>query len=62
MAEDWNEVKKKLQGIAPEKISQMVRRCPQCNELSLVFDVKTKRLYCTKCGFEEHLTTGGIKE
>jgi len=62
MAEDWNEIKKKLQKLTPEKISSYVKRCPQCKELSLVYDIKTTRVYCNKCGFEEHLTTGGLKE
>jgi len=59
--EEWNEIKKKLQGMAPEDISGMVKRCPKCQELSLVYDVKTGRIYCNKCGFEEHLSMGGMK-
>lgn len=58
MADDWKE---KLQGMDPEKIASTVKRCPKCHELSLVYDVKTSRIYCNKCGFEEHLSMGGLK-
>ena len=38
-----------------EKIPAVIRRCPRCFSLSLEFDLKTGRIYCTKCGFEEHI-------
>ena len=38
-----------------EKIPAMIKRCPKCFSLSLEFDIKTGRIYCTKCGFEEHI-------
>ena len=36
-----------------EKIPAVVKRCPKCNSLSLEFDAKTGRIFCSKCGFEE---------
>ena len=59
MTNDWKE---KLQGMAPEKIASTVKMCPKCHELALVYDVKTSRIYCNKCGFEEHLSIGGMKQ
>jgi len=44
-----------------EKITPAVQRCPKCQEISLTYDVKTSRLYCTRCGFEQHLAIGGKK-
>ena len=38
-----------------EKESSIVKRCPKCLSLSLKFDEKTGRLYCTECGFEEYI-------
>ena len=38
-----------------EKIPAVIRRCPVCHALSLEYDPKTGRIYCTKCGFEEHM-------
>jgi len=54
--EDW---KKEIDGLIGkkefdiEKIPAVVKRCPKCSSLSLEFDVKTGRIYCSKCGFEE---------
>ena len=55
--EDWKkEVEGKLEkGFDKEKIPAVIKRCPKCFNLSLEFDVKTGRIYCTKCGFEEHM-------
>jgi len=36
-----------------EKIPSAVRRCPKCNNLTLVFDAKKGKIKCTSCGFEE---------
>ena len=41
--------------IEVEKIPALIKRCPKCNNLSLEYDPKTGRIYCTKCGFEEHI-------
>ena len=38
-----------------EKIPAVIKRCPKCFNLSLEFDVKNSRIYCTKCGFEEKI-------
>ena len=38
-----------------EKIPAIVKRCPKCHNLSLEYDPKTGRIYCTKCGFEENI-------
>lgn len=40
-----------------EKIPAIIKRCPKCLSLSLEFDPKTGRIYCTRCGFEEHIST-----
>ena len=52
--EEWKKEIEKYKGkFEIEKIPAIVKRCPKCNSLSLEFDVKTGRIYCTKCGFEE---------
>ena len=38
-----------------EKIPTVLKRCPKCQMLSLEFDPTTARIFCTRCGFEEHL-------
>lgn len=38
-----------------EKIPAIIKRCPKCQSLSLEYDPKTGRIYCTKCDFEEHI-------
>lgn len=54
--EDW---KKELSCVLDkkdfelEKIPVIIKRCPKCNSLSLEFNAKTGRIYCSKCGFEE---------
>ena len=35
-----------------EKIPAVIKRCPKCHNLSLEYDVKTGRIFCTRCGFE----------
>lgn len=53
--EDWKkEIEGKLKCFDKEKIPAVIKRCPQCGNLSLEFDSKTGRIYCTRCGFEEH--------
>lgn len=42
-------------GVEFEKIPQLVRRCPKCRSLALEFDTSSGRIYCTRCGFEEHI-------
>ena len=42
-----------------EKIPAVLKRCPKCYSLSLEYDPKTGRLYCTKCGFEVYLPKTG---
>jgi len=32
-----------------------VKRCPGCNNLSLSFDEKSKRIFCNKCAFQRFL-------
>lgn len=49
--EEWKKEIDKIVDI--EKIPAAVKRCPKCNSLSLEFDAKTGRIFCTKCGFEE---------
>ncbi len=38
-----------------EKMPQLVKRCPKCGNLALEFDTNSGRIYCTRCGFEEHV-------
>jgi len=38
-----------------EKVPVLVKRCPKCHSISLEFDAEKGRIYCTKCGFEEHI-------
>ena len=38
-----------------EDIPSVIKRCPKCNNLSLVYDPQTGKISCTKCGFEENL-------
>ncbi len=53
MHEEWKKnIEKKLNEVGLDKIPSVVKRCPKCNSLSLEFDEKTGRLFCTKCGFE----------
>ena len=44
----YEELKRKID-IKPAK------RCPQCKALALEYDMGARRIYCTKCGFEENL-------
>lgn len=37
------------------KLPAIIKRCPKCHNLTLEYDPKTGRIYCTKCGFEEHI-------
>ena len=55
--EKWKkEMEEKLEkGFDKEKIPAVVKRCPKCLDLSLEFDPKTGRIFCTKCGFEENI-------
>ena len=59
--EEWKKgMEKKLKKYTKEeeikeKIPAIIKRCPKCNNLSLEYDPKTGRIYCTKCGFEEHI-------
>ncbi len=52
---DIEDIKEKLQKkeIRIEHVPALIKRCPKCGNLSLEFDPKTGRIYCTKCGFEE---------
>ncbi len=38
-----------------EKIPAIIKRCPKCHKLTLEYDTKTGRIYCTSCGFEENI-------
>ncbi len=61
MYDEWKkEVEEKISKFTKdeklkEKIPAVIKRCPKCFNLSLEFDVKKGRIYCTKCGFEEHI-------
>lgn len=33
----------------------MMKRCPSCGELGLKINIKTGKIHCNKCGFEENL-------
>ena len=50
---EWKkDVEEELREVGLDKIPAIVKRCPKCNSLSLEFDQKTGRIFCTKCGFE----------
>ena len=50
------EMEKKLEhGFSKEKIPAIIRRCPKCHNLSLEYDIEKGRIFCTRCGFEEHI-------
>ena len=54
--EEWKkEMTDKLKNIEFEKLPQIIKMCPQCQSISLNFDVKTGKIKCNKCGFEENL-------
>jgi ribosomal protein S27AE len=38
-----------------EDIPKIIKRCPQCNNLSLTYDPKTGKISCSKCGYEQDL-------
>jgi len=38
-----------------EKIIGIKKRCPQCYELSLEFDVNNNMMVCKKCGFKQYI-------
>jgi ribosomal protein S27AE len=39
----------------PEKIPQIIKRCPKCLQMTLEYDPETGRIHCRRCGFEEHI-------
>ena len=39
-----------------EKIPVIAKRCPKCNKITLQYDPKKGRIYCTSCGFEEFVS------
>ena len=54
--EDWKKgIDEKLKNINFDNIPQIIKRCPMCHYITLEFDVKTRIIKCTKCGFEENL-------
>lgn len=56
IGEAWQkEMQEKIKDVAPEHIPALIKRCPQCKNLSLEFDAKTGTVKCTKCGFEQKL-------
>ncbi len=53
---EWKEdIEKKIKDVDIEQIPALIKRCPKCNNLSLDFDVKTGKIKCSECGFEEHI-------
>ena len=38
-----------------EEIQVIAKRCPKCNKITLMYDAKKGRIYCTSCGFEEYV-------
>lgn len=47
--------------ISVEKIPALIKRCPQCQSLTIEFDTATSAIKCTKCGFEQKLKTQSPK-
>lgn len=61
MYSEWKkEIEKKLKIAIDkqeeiDKIPAVIKRCPKCHELSLEYDNKIGRIFCTKCSFEEYI-------
>ena len=54
--EEWKKnIDSKFKDIEFKKLPQIVKRCPNCQNISLEFDVKNGKIRCTKCGFKENL-------
>ncbi|HLC84764.1 MAG TPA: hypothetical protein VJH22_03150 [Candidatus Nanoarchaeia archaeon] len=53
--DDWRENIEKILHDKSKRLSGESKRCPKCNELSLEFDVKAGRIFCTKCGYQDYL-------
>jgi hypothetical protein len=52
------EVMKRLEeGIVPEKLPTVIKRCPKCKRVTLQFDPTLNRLFCTHCDFSITLKT-----
>jgi len=39
------------------KIPAVIKRCPKCHQLTLEYNVKTGRIFCTNCDFEINIPT-----
>ena len=39
-----------------EEIPRILKRCPQCNNLSLTYDVESGKMRCSRCGYEQTIT------
>jgi len=55
---EWeSEIREKMKAGEEESVkpAAVTKRCPQCHNVSLEYDSKTGRIYCTKCGFEEFI-------
>ena len=54
--ENWKKkVRNNLKNFEFEKLPKIIKMCPNCQSISLEFDVKTGNIKCKKCGFEENL-------
>lgn len=54
--ERWREeMQKRIEKLAPEKIPTVIKRCPKCQKLCLEFNPENYRVWCTHCGFEVKL-------
>ncbi|TKJ17706.1 hypothetical protein CEE44_04200 [Candidatus Woesearchaeota archaeon B3_Woes] len=42
-------------GLEIEKIVSIIKRCPQCHNLTLEFDSQNNKIICTKCGFTQDI-------
>lgn len=38
-----------------EPVPHIIKRCPKCQNLSLIYDHETNKIKCSKCGFEQTL-------
>ena len=56
VGEEWRkEIDEKFKDKIPDSIPAVLRRCPQCKQLSLQYDPDTATLHCDKCGFKHTL-------
>jgi hypothetical protein len=58
LGEVEKEVMKRIEeGLTPEQLPTVIKRCPKCKRATLQFDPTLNRLFCTHCDFSMNLRT-----